>query len=411
LKICCQKHTYYTNPLFLSQAFFAAFGRKIFYFLQSKKEKENSPTLLKNVARCDIIKRTDKKREMPMQDISKIDKNFAVVQETGKTDARFYSVREKPFEINGVFYADGKYRRLPEKVAQSVSEGVHALHAHTSGGRVRFRTNSSYILLSVKMPVIGRMPHFTLCGSSAFDMYDGKEYLYTFVPPYAMEEGYECLAELHEEKWRDITINFPLYSEVSELYIGVQGKAQILPPKPYKNSLPIVYYGSSITQGGCASRPGTCYQHILSRELDVGFINLGFSGNAKAEDEIAEYIKRLPMSAFIYDYDHNAPTVEHLRKTHEKMFKAVREANPTLPIVMMTRPQYVRGEEEMERLAIVKATYDNAVKNGDKNVYFIDGKELMKEAKNEGTVDGIHPTDVGFFSMAKRLKKTLKIFM
>ena len=381
---------------------------KFFIFLLAKIEREISPTLLKKVFCCDIIKRTENHSEAKMKDISIIDKNFAVVQETGKADARFYSVQEKPFEINGVFYEDGKYRRLPEEVAKLVSEGVHALHAHTSGGRVRFRTNSSYIIISVKMPDIGRMPHFSMCGSAGFDMYDGKEYIASFVPPFYMEDGYECLAELHEEKWRDITINFPLYSEVSELYIGVQGKAQILPPKAYKNALPIVYYGSSITQGGCASRPGACYQHILSRELNVDFINLGFSGNAKAEDEMADYVKSLPMSVFVYDYDHNAPTVEHLDKTHERMFQAVRKANPTLPIVMMSRPQYARGQMELQRLAIIKRTYDNAVAAGDKNVYLIDGKELMKYAKNEGTVDGCHPTDLGFFSMAKALKKVLK---
>lgn len=343
-----------------------------------------------------------------MRDISQIDKNFAVVRACGKEDARFYDVLEAPFEIDGVFYKDGKFRRLPEKVAAKVSEGVYALHAHTAGGRVRFRTDSSYVIISARMPEIVRMGHFSMCGSAGFDMYDGKDYLASFVPPVLMEDGYECLADLGEKKWREITINFPLYSEVSELYIGLQEGAKILPPKPYKIKKPIVYYGSSITQGGCASRPGNAYQSILSRELNADFINLGFSGNAKAEKPIVEYIKNLPMSVFVYDYDHNSPSLGHLEATHEKMFLAIREANPTLPIVMMTRPLYRLSEEEIKRLEIIKKTYKNALARGDENVYFVDGRELMKYAKLEGTVDGCHPTDYGFYSMAKTLKKTLK---
>ena len=114
------------------------------------------------------------------------------------------------------------------------------------------------------------------------------------------------------------------------------------------------------------------------------------------------------MSVFVYDYDHNAPTMAHLAATHEKMFLTIREANPTLPIVMMSRPLYRLSEEEVQRVEIIKKTYENALARGDKNVYFIDGRELMQYAKLEGTVDGCHPTDYGFYSMAKTLQKTLK---
>ena len=162
-----------------------------------------------------------------------------------------------------------------------------------------------------------------------------------------------------------------------------------------------MYYGSSITQGGCASRPGMSYQAIVSRRFDYDYINLGFSGNAKAEDTIIDYIKNLDMSIFIYDYDHNAPTVEHLANTHEKMFKAIREAHPNLPIIMMSRPKFKLTDLEEQRLEIIKTTYNNAIASGDKNVYLITGKELTALCGNEGTVDNCHPTDFGFASMAK----------
>ena len=162
-----------------------------------------------------------------------------------------------------------------------------------------------------------------------------------------------------------------------------------------------MYYGSSVTQGGCASRPGMSYQGIISRRFDYDFINLGFSGNAKGEDAIAEYIKNLDMSVFVYDYDYNAPTVEHLNSTHEKMFKTIRKVNPNLPVIMMSRPKFNLTEIEEQRLNIIKTTYENAILKGDKNVYLLDGKKLTELCKNDGTVDNCHPTDLGFFSMAK----------
>ena len=201
----------------------------------------------------------------------------------------------------------------------------------------------------------------------------------------------------------------PFYGGVKSIYIGVDRNSKIEPPAEYRVSKPVVYYGSSITQGGCASRPGMAYQAIISRSLDCDFLNLGFAGNAKAEQEMVDYITGLDMSLFVMDYDHNAPTAEHLSATHEKMFKQIRLAQPELPILMMSRPKYYLVEEERIRLEIVKATYDNAVATGDKNVFFINGSTLMNnEIKDNGTVDGCHPNDLDFFSMAQRIIPVMK---
>lgn len=340
-----------------------------------------------------------------MKDISVVDTNFKVDTKINKNDITFYDINNPPFEIYGVVYKNGKYRRIPEKVAKSVSEGVFALHANTAGGRVRFQTNSPYVAIHAKMPKIGKMPHFALTGSAGFDLYvddehDGQRYIGTFVPPFQIQDGYEALIEFGNSEAHEITINFPLYSEVSELYIGVSDAASVCQPKPYKHKKPVVFYGSSITQGGCASRPGNAYENILSRRLDFDYINLGFSGNAKGEDAIAEYISNLDMSVFVYDYDHNAPTVEHLAKTHEKMFRLIRAKNPDLPIVLLSRPKWYLRKDEEERLEIIQSTYYHARNNGDNHVYLIDGRTLMQVAGNEGTVDNCHPNDLGFASMA-----------
>ncbi len=346
-----------------------------------------------------------------MSRIEEVDSNFKTNESIGKPDVKFYDVLEQPFCVYGVFYEAGQFRRLPQSVAESVSEGVLQLHDLTAGGRVRFCTNSTYVAIHAEMPSMNHMPHFAFAGSTGFDLYetiDGKErYIRTFVPPMEDTHGYEGVIELGEGM-HQVTIHFPLYSPVSALYIGLQDAAAVSAPKPYIDAEPIVYYGSSITQGGCASRPGSAYQNILTRWLNRDHINLGFSGSAKGEKPIADYIATLSMSAFVLDYDHNAPTVQHLRETHERLFCTVRAAHPTIPILMLTRPKIYLTAEEQERLEVVKETYRKAKLGGDENVYFIPGSVLMEGTDGEGTVDNCHPTDLGFMAMAKALYGLMK---
>ena len=349
-----------------------------------------------------------------MSDITKVDKNFIVDTKIEKSDIVFYDVKEKPFDLRGVIFENGKFRRMPEADAKAVSGGVSTLHSHTAGGRVRFITDSPYVAINVKYGALSKMPHFAFTGSFGFDLYvkrDGVESYYnSFVPPVDIKESFEKVINFAEYKEREFTINFPTYSEVCELYIGLSDKATVKEPSPYKFEKPFVFYGSSITQGGCSSRPGSCYTALVSRKFDSDHINLGFAGSAKAEDAMAEYISHLDMSLFVYDYDYNSPNAEHLKQTHEKMFKTVRAANPDLPVIILPRPNYGVTDEDA-RHQIIKKTYENAVAAGDKNVYFISSRELMDDCKYEGTVDNCHPTDAGFASMAKAVSEVIeKIF-
>ena len=338
-----------------------------------------------------------------MFDISKVDSNFKIDTKIDKEDIKFHKIDELPFRVYGIYKEDGKYRRMSEAVAKTVNEGVYALHANTAGGRVRFKTDSPYVAIFVEYEYAHKMPHFAITGSAGFDLYEGNRYIKTFEPPFDVETEFERVIELGESEKRELTINFPLYSNVKELYIGLKEGSIIEEASPYENEKPVVYYGSSITQGGCASRPGMSYQAIVSRELGWDYINLGFSGSARGEDEIIDYIKKLDMSLFVLDYDYNAKTVKDLEVTHEKMFKAVRENHPDIPVIMMSRPKIYLTEAEVKRRAIVEKTYTNARAAGDENVYFLDGKALMALCGNEGTVDSTHPTDFGFASMAKAL--------
>jgi hypothetical protein len=216
----------------------------------------------------------------------------------------------------------------------------------------------------------------------------------------------------YPQKDRVVTVNFPNYGSIDEVLVGIEEGATLLEAPDYKYETPAVFYGSSITQGGCASRPGMSYESILSRKLDLNYINLGFSGNALGEDSMAEYIADLDMSVFVYDYDFNAPTPEHLKANHEKMFLKIREKNPELPIIIMTRPRHEKQLQpsEWERIEIARETYENAKARGEL-VYFIPGYELMELAGDDGCVDLCHPTDLGFASMARRLSVELRKFI
>ena len=208
---------------------------------------------------------------------------------------------------------------------------------------------------------------------------------------------------------REITINFPLYHDVDRVYIGIKDTANISYPRPYSVEKPIVFYGSSITQGGCASRPGNCYTNILSRRLDCDIINLGFSGSGRGEKIVADYIATLEMSAFVLDYDYNCLGPEYLEKTHYPFYKTVRDAHPDIPVIMMTAPKviplrYPVDEVFTKRRIIVMQSYIRAVQEGDKNVYFVDGTSLLGNDRNsDSTLDGTHPNDYGFRQMADKL--------
>ncbi len=354
-----------------------------------------------------------------MADISQIDRNL-------KPDAVsdrlcFYNVRRSPFRLYGLYQPEtpGPFRRLPEEVARAMSDGALFLHTNTTGARVRFRTSSRIVAIRAEYPSLCVMPHQALGGSSCFDLYADGAYYRTFLPVidyqggfmphFSAEGGYSAQIEFPDRNSREIQIHFPTYNDVSDLYVGLEEGASLEPGPEYAIKDPIVFYGSSITQGCAANKPGDVYPLILSRWLDADILNLGFSGNARAEDCIAEYIAQLRMSAFVYDYDHNAPTAEFLKNTHEHMFRIIREANPKLPILMASRPDRNPGDEQKERREIVLDTYRNAKARGDENVWFIDGAAMFELLDRDlCTADGCHPTTMGFYCMAKAFLPALE---
>ncbi len=357
--------------------------------------------------------------------IGDADKNLAVSKEIKGVELKFYHARRAPFHIYGLLPGnEGEpFRRVPYGVAEKTNAGVLRLHTNTAGGRVRFKTDSACVAIRAVMPKKCLMPHMPFLGSAGFDLYvkEGERNLYkgSFIPPVDRTDSYESLIEFGSREMRDIIIHFPLYDGVNELLIGVESEALVEKGGIYDSELPIIYYGSSITQGGCASRPGNAYTNIITRDLNLDHINLGFSGSGRGEQVMAEYIADQPMSLFFFDYDHNAPDAEYLAKTHEAFFLTVREKHTELPVIMASEtdtpktPQ--KAEDISRRRDVILRTYANAVKRGDNRVMFIDGAEVFREAYKLGvaadscTVDGIHPNDLGFACMAKVFGDAVKL--
>ncbi len=345
--------------------------------------------------------------------ISNIDKNFKIETNIQRDGLVFHDCRDGRFEIKGVIVPEGEgaFCRLPQEIADKTNGGVASLNKHTAGGRIRVKTDSPYIAIKYEMVNPSRFAHMPCSCSMSFDMYekiDGKEtYVKSFVND---KDSFEALYDFPDRKMRELTLNMPLYSGLKNVYIGLSHDAVCEKCTPYTYDVPVVYYGSSITQGGCASRPGNCYQARISRRLDCDYVNLGFSGSARGEEIMANYIAGLKMSVFVYDYDHNAPTVEHLAATHKPMFDIIRKKHPELPIIMVSRPNHCGGTEDADRrFEIIKATYDSAVAAGDKNVYLVNGRSTMDGiADEDGTVDGCHPNDLGFYCMALRIGDVLE---
>ncbi len=354
-------------------------------------------------------------------DISEIDKNFKIETKIDKPDLKFYDVASGIFDMYGLYTKDcvEPYHRMDYEVGKSVSEHIHNLNRCTAGGRLRFKTNSSYIAIYNDYTIkgIGKSSHMTTVAASGFDVYfieDGiAKFFRILPPPYDFGDDYETVVDFGSSEEREIMIHFPLYNGSKKLYVGLQEQAYIKPGSKYKYEKPIVFYGSSITQGGSVTRPGIAYENHVSRYFDTDFTNLGFSGNCKGEDTMAEYIAKLDMSIFVYDYDHNAPNAEYLQNTHERFFKIFRKYKADTPVIFMSKTDRRVLKNEIQSILvtrdIVRQTYENAVNAGDKNVYYIDGQTIFDLTVGyDCTVDSCHPNDLGHYSMALAVIKVIE---
>lgn len=315
-------------------------------------------------------------------------------------DARLLTVEGKAFRDTENFW-----ERLPARAKEKVPPSVWGLSKHTAGLCVRFITDATTIAAAWDGAVKLRMNHMALTGSAGLDLYyrDGASWKYVATGRPREEHTTQVLVgawpgrELPAAK-REYLLYLPLYHPISDLKIGIPQGATIAcaPPRPREKQLPIVFYGTSITQGGCASRAGMCHTAILGRWLDRPVINLGFSGSGKSEREMAQLVAEINAACYVLEPLPNM-TVEQVRERLPYWLEVLRHAHPRTPIVLVMNP--LKPERDAQNLALWEV-FQKARKSGDRLLFLIPASKQLAGREN-GTVDGIHPTDLGFYRMAE----------
>ena len=232
--------------------------------------------------------------------LSEVDKTYKFVSADNQKDLVLFDVLNKPFSLHGMFYEEGKFKRLPLSIAKTVSDGVVVLHSIPAGGRVKFKTNSQTVALFIEYEPYA-YSNQPISASAGFDIFaDGKHVKSVFqnLPNSGVLEKVEkfsSYATFKNKKFREITVYFPIYSRVRSVMVGIKENSEVKESKDYKDIPPIVYYGSSITQGCCSSKPSTIYEAFIERWTKTDFINFGFAGNCRGEQNIVDYISKIKL--------------------------------------------------------------------------------------------------------------------
>lgn len=356
-----------------------------------------------------------------MSEIQNLDKNMAPKTLNENSEIEWYDPGKTPFRLSGFYWYDNDkiFRRLPLSsvdTIEKVNPSVNALASNTAGGQIAFSTNSTSLIIKVELSSPSSMNHMPSTGESGFDCYisiNGDRFYFEGVSIFDIKQSsYEAVlfTDYPADK-KEIQLNFPLYNGVKSISVGLDKNANILPPLDYSIKQPIVIYGTSITQGGCASRPGMSYPAIIARRLNANVINLGFSGNAMGEIEIADIINQIENpSAIIIDIEANASGSDALKNNLLPFINRLRAVNPLSPILVISqtpmRPQVHSQKYSEKRIALrafQKDIVDQLKSQGDTNIYFLDGRELFDEYYDEYSVDTVHPTDLGFMQIATKL--------
>ena len=331
-------------------------------------------------------------------------------------DLIFHNVKNAPFTIHGLCNATepGYFYRLPREIAENTNKHVATLYSDTAGGRVRFCTDADVLTVrATRSPFkqnINTAPFLEFGIDVYLDTARGSKFLSgrRLKPVEGSDTLYECEFKLPAGE-NALTLYMPAYGKVEAMEIGIPDGATLTAHAPYTYQSPVVFYGSSITQGCAASRPGKAYPSILSRRFDFDFINFGFAGSCRGEPIITDYMASLDMSAFVCDYDHNRSCAASLATNHFEVYERIRSKHPDIPYYMISRPDFYYNEEDFNRRAVVMESYLKAWRGGDRNVYFIDGSAFFAtNDKLEYTQDGTHPTDEGFLRMADLIGAVLE---
>jgi len=310
-----------------------------------------------------------------------------------------------------------RYERLPDSLRNISRTPLWELGQNSAGLALRFSSNSTTIAAKWNVLLNRNMNHMTPTGIKGLDLYclqDGKWVFVNSGRPSEKENTATIISNMKPEK-REYMLYLPLYDGITSLAIGVDSLSEISQPTvdlPVREK-PLVFYGTSIMQGGCASRPGMAHTNILSRWFNREIINLGFSGNGQLDLEIAEVIANVDASMYILDFVPNA-TVEQMKERADKFYTIIRSRHPETPILFVEDPIFPHSRFD-QRIAnelkrkneTINTFFQSLKKRGEKNIYFLTSENMIGR-DGEATVDGIHFTDLGFMRYSELLYPIIK---
>lgn len=335
------------------------------------------------------------------------------------TELKYVNAEELMLINQGFDNTELYYSRLPKDMKDVTRKAVWDLGLNSAGLAVRFSSDSKS--LGAKWTLLNNfgMNHMAKTGVCGIDFYTLDEkgqwvFIGTAIP--SGKESQKCVISNMDGKMRDYMAYLPLYDGVTSVEIGVDSSAVIgMPRNAALNKgarKPIVFYGTSITQGGCASRPGMVYTSIISRERNQECINLGFSGNGRMDKALAETIARIDADQYVIDCLPNC-TTKILQDSAYYFMTYLAKAHPDAPIFMVENVDYKYGFVDIKtrdytigKNAYWRELYKKLRKEGYKNLRYIPGDKLS--GSSECTVDGTHRTDLGFQQMAEVFLKYLK---
>ena len=308
------------------------------------------------------------------------------------------------------------FDRLPASAKGKVRPPVWSLSLHSAGMAVRFQTDATSIHVDYKLrrPNLS-MSHMPATGVSGADLYAKDEkgtWRWVSVTRPSAQIVKTRLVDGLRPGSREYMIYFPLYNGLEYFKIGVSKEAMFEGLAPRKQK-PILFYGTSITHGACASRPGMPHPAIIGRRMDMPVINLGFSGNGRMEKEVGEYLAQLDPAVYVLDCLPNM-SAQMVTERAVPLVKQLRAARPDTPIVLVEDRTYTNSwilaskndRNVTSRIAFKKA-YETLLKDGVKNLYYVEGEPLLGD-DNEGATDGSHPSDLGFMRQANVLEPVIR---
>lgn len=329
----------------------------------------------------------------------------------------WYDIRALGIEGQGWTDVKAPFDRFPAKAEKTVRPPVWGLSRHSTGLCVRFVSETTAI--QAKWTVTNKnlaMPHMPATGVSGLDLYVKLKGRWQWIGngrPSGETTTTQLVSGLFAGE-KEFLLYLPLYNGVSSVEIGIPKNLNLKKADPYPadRAKPVVFYGTSITQGGCASRPGMVHTSILGRKFDRPMINLGFSGNGTLDLPVADLLAEIDAAVYVLDCIPNLSPAQVAERT-EPFVAALRKAKPTTPIVLVEDRTYTNApaipgvaKRNAEGRAANKAAFDKLVAAGDKNLFYIPGDKLMGD-DGEGTVDSSHPTDLGFLRQAEAFAEVL----